>query len=168
MIKRITEFDSASSHEGQTLGKNQPCPIIDGMSIVFIFLSFLFFFFWRFYLFLKIGEWRGERGEVKHQCVVASHVAPTGDLAHDPGMCPDWESNQWHFRLQARTHSTELHQPGPHCFHFYGGQCGNTFSDFKCIYTDPAILLLGIYPMAVLNTVAQWICSEVCIDSDLF
>ena len=168
MIKRITEFDSASSQwrsntwEKPTLSNNW------WYVYCFHFSFFPFFFFWRFYLFLKRGEGRGERGEVKHQCVVASHVAPTGDLAHDPGMCPDWESNQWHFRLQARIQSTELHQPGPHCFHFYGGQCGNTFSDFKCIYTDPAILLLGIYPMAVLNTVAQGICSEVCIDSDLF
>ena len=38
-------------------------------------------------------EGREEEGE-KHQCVVASHVAPTGDLAHNPGMCSDWESNQ--------------------------------------------------------------------------
>ena len=25
--------------------------------------------------------------------MVASHAPPTGDLAHNPGMCPDWESN---------------------------------------------------------------------------
>ena len=42
------------------------------------FLSFI-------YLFLQ-GE--------KHQCVVASYMPPTGDLACNPGMCPDWESNQ--------------------------------------------------------------------------
>ena len=40
------------------------------------------------YLFLERG-----REREKHQCVVASHVAPTGNLAHKPGMCPDWESN---------------------------------------------------------------------------
>ena len=27
-------------------------------------------------------------------------------------MCPDWESNQWLFGSQARTQSTEPHQPG--------------------------------------------------------
>ena len=32
-----------------------------------------------------------EREREKHQCVVASHGAPTGDLACNPGMCPDWE-----------------------------------------------------------------------------
>ena len=26
--------------------------------------------------------------------MVASHVAPTGDLACNPGMCPYWEPNQ--------------------------------------------------------------------------
>ena len=37
-------------------------------------------------------EGEGEGG--KHQCVVASHAPPTGDQARNPGMCPDWESNQ--------------------------------------------------------------------------
>ena len=38
-----------------------------------------------------------------------------GDLAHNPGMCPDWESNQQPFDLQAGTQFTEPHQPGcPH------------------------------------------------------
>ena len=48
--------------------------------------------FSRFYLFIERGEGR-EREEEKHQCVVASHVPPTGDLACNPGMCPDLESN---------------------------------------------------------------------------
>ena len=29
----------------------------------------------------------------KHQCVVANHAPTTGDLAGNPDMCPDWESN---------------------------------------------------------------------------
>ena len=45
------------------------------------------------YLFLERGEGREEEGE-KHQCVVASCTPPTGDLACNPGMCHDWESNQ--------------------------------------------------------------------------
>ena len=68
-------------------------------------------FFSRFYLFLEKGEGREKDGE-KHQCVVASRVIPTGDLACNPGMCPDWESNQRSFGLQAGTQSTEPHQPG--------------------------------------------------------
>ena len=35
---------------------------------------------------------------------------PTGDVAPNPGMCPDWESNQRPFGSQARTQSTEPHQ----------------------------------------------------------
>ena len=44
--------------------------------------------------------------------MVASHTPPAGDLACNPGMCPDWESNQQSFGLQAGTQSTELYQPG--------------------------------------------------------
>ena len=54
----------------------------------------------------------GEREGEKHQCVVASHEPPTGDLAQNPGMYPDWELNQWPFGLQVDAHSTEPHQPG--------------------------------------------------------
>ena len=50
----------------------------------------------------------GERE--KHQC--ASHAPPTGDLAGNPGRCPDWERNQQPFGLQAHAQSTEPHQPG--------------------------------------------------------
>ena len=54
-----------------------------------------FFFFLRFYLFIfrEGGRW-GEREGEKHQCVGASLLLPTEDLAHTPGRCPDWESNQ--------------------------------------------------------------------------
>ena len=38
-----------------------------------------------------------------------------GDLACNPDMCPDWESNQQPFGSQAHAQSTELHQPG-HAF----------------------------------------------------
>ena len=40
--------------------------------------------------------------------MVAPHAPPPGDLAQNPGMCPNWES----FASQAGTHSTEPHQPG--------------------------------------------------------
>ena len=36
----------------------------------------------------------GEREGEKHQYVVVSRAPPTGDLARNPGMYPDWESNQ--------------------------------------------------------------------------
>ena len=37
---------------------------------------------------------------------------PLGDLAHNPGMSPEKESNQWPFGSQASAQSTEPHQPG--------------------------------------------------------
>ena len=39
------------------------------------------------YLFVERAR-EGEREGEKHHCVVASHIPPTGDLAHNPGMCP--------------------------------------------------------------------------------
>ena len=55
---------------------------------------------------------KGDREGEKHQCVVASHAPPTGDLAFNPGMCPGWESNRQPFGSQAGIQSTEPHQPG--------------------------------------------------------
>ena len=79
------------------------------------YLSFSFKVFLKknlsIYLFLERGEGKEKEGE-KHQCVVASYVPPTRDPARNPGMCPDWELNQWPFGSQACTQSTEPHQPG--------------------------------------------------------
>ena len=47
----------------------------------FIFFFKILFYFWR--------EGKGEREGEKQQCVVASHMPPNGDLACNPGMCPD-------------------------------------------------------------------------------
>ena len=48
--------------------------------------------------------------------LVASRAPPAGDLAHNPGMCPDWESNQRPLSFQAGTQSTKPHQPGLQVF----------------------------------------------------
>ena len=56
----------------------------------------------RFYLFIFRERGReGEREGEKYQCVVASLLAPTGDLACHPGMCPDWEMN-WAIPARAK------------------------------------------------------------------
>ena len=57
-------------------------------------------------------EGKGRIERERHQHVVASHVPPTGDLAHNPGMYPAWELNQWPFDSLADTQYTEPHQPG--------------------------------------------------------
>ena len=63
------------------------------------------------YLFLDRGEGR-EKERERNINVVAASAPPTGDLARNPGMCPDWELNQRHFGLQAGSQSTEPQQPG--------------------------------------------------------
>ena len=74
---------------------------------------YFFLFKKRLFIYWLIFRQRGrEREGEKHQCVVASHMPPTEDLACNSGMCPDWESNWWPFGSQARTQSTEPRQPG--------------------------------------------------------
>ena len=64
-------------------------------------------FFKRFYLFVE----RGREGE-KHQCVVASPVPPTRDLARNPGMNPKLGMEPATLWFTAGTQSTKPHQPG--------------------------------------------------------
>ena len=65
-----------------------------------------------FYFIFREREREGDREGEKPHCVVASQAPPTGDLACNPGMCPDWESNWRPFGFQASTQCTEPHQPG--------------------------------------------------------
>ena len=87
---------------------------------------FACFFFKDFvYLFSERKEGREKERDKsinvweKHQLVV-SHTPTTGDLSCSPGMCPDRESNQRPFGLQASTQSTELHQSGLLAVFIYG------------------------------------------------
>ena len=66
---------------------------------------------WQFFFLKILFIFREGKGEI-HQCVVAYSTPCTGDLAHNPGMCLDWESNQQPFGSQASGQSTEPHQPG--------------------------------------------------------
>ena len=73
--------------------------------------GFIFIFFKELVLFIFRERGReGDREGERHQCVVASHAPPTGDLQLRP--LPDWESNQQPFGLQAGAQSTEPHQAG--------------------------------------------------------
>ena len=61
----------------------------------------------------------GEREGEKHQCVVVSRAPSTGDLAHNPGMCPDWGIEPETPCFTGHAQSTEPHQPGLNlCFFF--------------------------------------------------
>ena len=79
-----------------TLVSTMPMPFFKN---VFLFFKGII------YLFLEIGEGRVKEGErnidvlEKHRSDI-SHTPPTGDLAHNPGMCPDWESH-WAMLLRA-------------------------------------------------------------------
>ena len=89
---------------------------------IYLFFEILFTYF------LERGREEQREGE-KHQCVVASRVPSTGDLAHNLGTCPDWESNQQPVGWQAGAQSTEPHQPGLQakcfCFNSSGNICSN-------------------------------------------
>ena len=43
--------------------------------------------------------------------LTASHMPPARDLAYNPDMCPDWESNQRPLALQDSAKPTESHWP---------------------------------------------------------
>ena len=71
------------------------------------------------FIYLVFRE-RGREGETegeKHQCInvwlpLMFSPRPPVDLAHNLGVCPDWESNLEPFDLQAGAQSTEPHHPG--------------------------------------------------------
>ena len=94
---------------------------------LFIYLFIKYFI----YLFLDGGMEEDREGE-KYQCVVAVCMPPTGDLACNPGMFPDWESNQWPFGSQGGTQFTEPHQPG-HMYKFKKNNKANTHITTTCL-----------------------------------
>ena len=94
--------------------------------MVFFFVCLLKMFF---ILFSEKGR-EGEREAEKHQCLGASHAAPTGDLACNPGMYPDWEPNWLLFDSQAHAQSTELHWPGTLSYIF---KSQNIYVHCQCI-----------------------------------
>ena len=98
------------------------------------------FFFFKIYLFIFRERGReGERDGEKHPCVVASCTGRTWDLTHNPGKCPDWESNQRLFCLQAGTQSTEPHRPGL----FYAGFNFNVTEVINSICSRYCLMHLG-------------------------
>ena len=60
------------------------------LNVILFFTSFFKRFF---YILLDRGE-RKEKERERNINVWLYLMFPTGDLAHNPGMCPDWESNQ--------------------------------------------------------------------------
>ena len=90
------------------------------------FVDMCFYFFFFLFLFFLIHSRGGEGRETerernidvreKHQ-LVASCTHPTGNLTHNPGMCPNQESNLLPPPWQDDAQPTEPHWPGH--FHFF-------------------------------------------------
>ena len=85
------------------------------------------------YLFL---EGKGRRKRKRKMNVWLPHMPPIGNLAHNPGMCPDWKLNRWPLDLQAGAQSTEPHQAG--LFVTWGG--GKVFVVFVVFFNDSLFL----------------------------
>ena len=79
----------------------------------FFKISFIYFLNSIYFIFRE-REWEGKRKGERNINVWLSLACPlpAGDLACNPGMCPDWDSNQQLFALQASAQSTEPYQPG--------------------------------------------------------
>ena len=63
-------------------------------------------------IYFQRGEGREKERERNINVWLPLACPPTEDLACNSGMCPDWESNERLFGLQAGAQSTEPHQPG--------------------------------------------------------
>ena len=103
----------------------------------------------------------GDREGEKHQCVVVSHAPPARDLAHNPGTCPDWESNRQPFGLQSGVQSTEPHQPGLFAGSFLLTASISVYSGFL-ILPDSVLedcMFLRIYPFYPVSNLLAYICS---------
>ena len=61
---------------------------------------------------------------------VVSLTAPTRDLAHNLGTCPDWKSCHHPFGLWNDVQDAEPHQSGPNSYHLFE-------NDFQDILSDP-------------------------------
>ena len=67
------------------------------------------------FLFFREGKGGRKRGRETSVCCCLSWTPHQEAGPHNPGMCPDWEPNQWSFGLQSSAQSTEPHQPGKPC-----------------------------------------------------
>ena len=73
--------------------------------------AFYFFNLKKIFMFRE-GKGGRKRGRGTSMCGCLSRALLLGTVRYNPGMSPDWESNQRPFGLRAGTQSTEPHQPG--------------------------------------------------------
>ena len=98
-VRALMELKPATLVSGDDALTNGPT--WPGLKYCILHFIQLIYFLKRFYLF--IFRQRGREGgrQAEKHCVVAFCMPPTGDLARNPGMCPDWESNWQSFGSQA-------------------------------------------------------------------
>ena len=90
----------------------------------------------------------GKEGK-RYPHVLASHMPPqVVDLAHNPGTCPDWESNPQPFDSQAGAQSTEPHQ-SPRFFKCHH-HCGTGFCHSAIL--DPWFNKTHCFPLSCFVT----------------
>ena len=75
-------------------------------------MSTSFFFFKILFIYFSERGREGEREGAKHQCVVASCVLPTEDMAYNPGMCPRLGIEPVTLWFTGQHSTTEPHQAG--------------------------------------------------------
>ena len=89
------------------------------MSIsIIVYLHLLHFLKHFIYLFLERGEGREKERERNINVCLPLECDPTGDLARNPNLCPEWELNQRLLCSQAGPQITQPHQPGLHLLKF--------------------------------------------------
>ena len=64
------------------------------------------------FILLRFYRRRREEKEGRNSDWLPLACPQLGTWPHNPGMCPDWESNHQPFSSQAGTQSTEPHLPG--------------------------------------------------------
>ena len=84
------------------------------MAVVCTLLKNIFLFIY----FLERGEGKEKDKERNIHVWLPLAWPPTGDLAYNPGMCPDWELNWGPYGLQATAQSIESHQLEMYCYFF--------------------------------------------------
>ena len=68
-------------------------------------------------------------------------MPPTGDLAHKPGMCPDWESNQQLFGSQSGTQTRSA----------FLSNVSNRLIIHKTFFFNSAMIILGHFSIQIVS-----------------
>ena len=94
-------------------------------------------FFKRFHLILEKERGKENDRERNINVWLPLMCPPTGDLARNPGMCPDWESNQWTLWFTGQ-HSIHWATPARADRFFWKDLYGRKRSFSYCMFLGPS------------------------------